>query len=433
MSRGSAELAGSQGEQQQILVSLDVATYNVRKATCGTVCWECDGAVDSSVFLSPFAVAVSGTAKETFYLTYNTGGQYDYSPSATWSSSSTSTATVNGTGVVSGVRVGSFNLYASIYDFTEGVGWYCTDMYFYCPTSNFSSGSGGSTVSLSCSPSSVVRGGTVTCTVSNAPSGTTYSAWQFTDGSKNTVSRGGNNNVRSWSGVMVTSGTVSVTISGDSSPLTAAVSVTQRTWHTAPASPTSVPNGTFITLPVPPQNTGTDSGLGYSKWQATYSGVPSTTISDAGPNAGYYYYTSNFNFTQFYYQYEINPDLANTSSTFYTAQCGNYNASSNPNGFISGANLLTQTDRHEWNSSTQSHYAFYSNGLNSNNLGDYLEARVAPPGADISAFDAQTANGITSDLTAIKNAAAVEPYAVNYSELGVNLGNINYLPYTACP
>jgi len=61
--------------------------YNVRKATCGTVCRECDGTVDSLIFLSPFAVAVGGTAKETFYLTYNTGGQYDYSGSATARSS----------------------------------------------------------------------------------------------------------------------------------------------------------------------------------------------------------------------------------------------------------------------------------------------------------------------------------------------------------
>ena len=153
LTEGSAEIAGSQGEQQQILVSLDVAVYNVRKATCGTVCWECDGIVYAAIDLSPFAVAVAGTTGETFYETSNTG--YQYGASASWRSSSTSIATVNTTGVVTGVRTGSLTLYANdLYAETDGVGWYCTDMYFYCPTSNFSGSAPGNAINLK-----ILRGG----------------------------------------------------------------------------------------------------------------------------------------------------------------------------------------------------------------------------------------------------------------------------------
>lgn len=144
ISEGSAEIAGALAEHQHILISLDVAVYNVRKATCGTVCWECDGVVSGAIALNPFGVAVSGTTGETFYETWNTGSQH--STSASWRSSNTSVATVNSSsGVVTGVRTGSLTLTATDpYTETAGVGWYCTDVNFFCPTQNFQ-GSGGGT------------------------------------------------------------------------------------------------------------------------------------------------------------------------------------------------------------------------------------------------------------------------------------------------
>ena len=136
ISEGSAEIAGSLGEHQHTLISLDVAVYNVRKATCGVVCWECDGVVSASIYLSPFAVAVGGTTAETFYETWNTGSQHN--ASASWRSSATSIATVNSSGVVTGVKAGSLTLSANdLYSEIYGVGWYCTDIYYTCPTSYF--------------------------------------------------------------------------------------------------------------------------------------------------------------------------------------------------------------------------------------------------------------------------------------------------------
>ena len=218
---------------------------------------------------------------------------------------------------------------------------------------------------------------------------------------------------------MVTGGTVRVT--ADSVPLSRSITVTNRNWHTNPASPGEVANGTFIVLPVPPQPVGNDSGLGYFQWTSSDNGAPWSTIGDGGPNQGYTYYGSPLTFSIFNFLYEINPDLENSSSTFSQHQCGT-------NGFISWSNLLSQTRRHEYNSAVQSRYALYSNSLNSNNVGDYIEQRIALPGANIAQFNTDTRAGLTSRYNSIKSASQAESslYPVNYSETGSFLGNINY-------
>ena len=334
-----------------------------------------------------------------------------------WSTASTSIATVNTYGTHTGVSLGSTTSQ------TRG----ClnnNDARLNCPLKCTTPSGNDNVMKLSC-PSSLTRGGSATCSVSSAPTGATFSNWKFTDSSNNTVTNG--QNTSSWSGTMVTSGTVSVTVSagGGSTPLSASITVNNRNWHTSPASPAEVPNGTFVTLPVPPQSSGNDSGLGDSSWNAAYNGVSYSTITDGGPNQGYTYWPSNLTYSTFNYQYEINPDLENSNSTFSQHQCGT-------NGFISWANLLAQTKRHEYNSTVQSHYIFYSNSLNSNNPGDYLEQQTAAPGANLNTFATNTSSGINSRLGTVQSAFSVQPYPVNYSETGTPLGNINYAPYTAC-
>ena len=181
-----------------------------------------------------------------------------------------------------------------------------------------------------------------------------------------------------------------------------------------------------------PQSSGNDGGLGASQentGNSSFAGV--NFISDHGPNNGYGYYLSKPSF-QTSYSYEINPDLENTGSTFYQHQCGNYSAN-NPSGFISGSSLLAQTRRHEYNSSTQSHYAFYSSSLSSsNNPGDYVESRVAGPGTIGPTFDSATGSGLNSRYQNILTAFSVEPFSINDDAVGNFLGNINYAPYAAC-
>jgi len=108
---GSAEILGSQADNQDILVAFDSAIYNVRKAICGAPnCITCNGATTApsgvAVTANPFSVAVGGQTQLKFTLTWSTGTQYDDTGSATWSSSNTSVATVQ-TGLTKGISVGS--------------------------------------------------------------------------------------------------------------------------------------------------------------------------------------------------------------------------------------------------------------------------------------------------------------------------------------
>jgi hypothetical protein len=163
-----------------------------------------------------------------------------------------------------------------------------------------------------------------------------------------------------------------------------------------PAEPTGVANGAlqvagaFLTLPSPPASSpgpngiGVNSGLGASSPALLWIAYDPTVIG-TGPNAGYAYNTIQIAVTNSTFDYEISPDLQNQNSIFSQAQCGNAT-------YISWANLLAQTNRHEWNSATQSHWAFYAASMNSNNIGDYYEARVASPDIDLSVF-----TGITND------------------------------------
>jgi len=335
---------------------------------------------------------------------------YAFSP---WSSN-TAVATFNGALIAHTVAAGTATVRATNtvpYGTTGG-----------CPGVDMPAPGQQNVPSLSCT-ASVARGVTATCTVT--PSGATVTAWQFKDSGNHIVSRTQNVASLTWSGVMVTSGTVSATIAGLTSPVTDTITVTNRNWRTNAASPTPEPNGFFITLPVPPQPSGTDSGLGYFAEDLGDAGFNVTILSGDQPNAGYGYYATPLSYSPDYFQYEINPDLQNTNSTFYQHQCGT-------GGFISGANLVTQTNRHEWNSATESHYAFYSSSLSNNNPGSVFESSVAPPGTNMTTFVNNSRSTLNGLYTQVGADASIEPYPVNHSETGVSLGNINYAPYTSC-
>ena len=382
-------------------------------------CCICCGPVAPILRFNPLSVPVGGFGNQGVQAIDSCGGGMtdvtDYFPS--WWTDNTSIATANES-QISGVAPGTTNHHGQ----SEPMYWGRLEDAPSCAVYQPIGTAPTNVLNLSC-PSSVTRGANASCSISGAPSGTTFSGWKFTDTNNNVVSRSGNNNVSTWSGTMVAGGTVSVMANG--TPLSASITVTARNWHTNPASPTEVSNGTFFTLPIPPQNVGIDAGLAESKWSAPYNSPSLSTLNDGGPNQGYTYFPSNFSFTAFYYQYEISPDLENSASTFSQHQSG-------INGVISWTNLLAQTRRHEYNSLVQSHYAFYSNSMGSNNPGDYLEQQVASPGSNLTTFINSTTEGIGVRFGAITSAFLVEPFPVNYSETGTPLGIVCYAPYTAC-
>lgn len=293
---------------------------------------------------------------------------------------------------------------------------------------------------LSCSPASVTRAQSSTCSVS-ASGSATYSGWKFTDGTNNVTP---NNTSSSWGGAIVTSGTVSVNVSVDGSvavPLSASLSVNPRSGFTFTAvspqqeSDPFTGNGCSISVPSPPTSTGGSTGdpVGMFCLQQRFNLQTSGQIS-SGPNTGYSYVTSvsnsNSNGPTAYY-WIIGPDLQSTSSTFYQAQCGNYNAQTNPNGFISGANLNANTVRHE-SGTIQSHYENYvvAQNTSSNNLGTVAEAIVGLTDGQTLANNATAT--LNSKLSTITTATQVEPCDVTHNASCVFQGFINFFPYQAC-
>lgn len=143
---GTAQISGTQGVMERILVAMDAGTYNVAKATCGYYCLDCEGFPSGFITLNPFYVPLSGTTNENFIGQHHNGTQaYLTGMSSTkWSSSDTSKATVS-TGVTTGVGMGSFNLNASY----VGVIYnphYCGRNVVYCPGNNQITGASPGTV-----------------------------------------------------------------------------------------------------------------------------------------------------------------------------------------------------------------------------------------------------------------------------------------------
>jgi hypothetical protein len=142
---GSAEIAGSLGEHQQILVSMDGGVYNVRKAICGVTCISCNGVVGSSIEVVPIVIGAGASAQEIFYEQWNTGAEINNNSNSSWGTSSTSIATVN-VGLVTGVSPGSFTVGAEdLYYEAAYIPSFCTPAPV-CPINVRVGGSGGGSV-----------------------------------------------------------------------------------------------------------------------------------------------------------------------------------------------------------------------------------------------------------------------------------------------
>lgn len=350
--------------------------------------------------------------------------------SYSWSSSNSAILQINGYTTNSSVNVYGASVGTATMTGTV------TATYFGPPgTCTFQGGGPTNVGTMSCS--TVTRGSSTTCSVTNAPSGSTFNGWNFKDSSGNTVS--GTGAASSWSGKMVTSGTVSVNVvtNGNSSPVSTSVTVTARTSFAFTAvSPTSEPNNStpsascgLLSVPSPPT---LNSILGVSCLDQEFS-INDQTISDSGPNQGYHYVTSVSNSSSGVptgYYYVISPDLTNTSSAFYQAQTGTYNAQSNPNGYISGANLLADTTRHE-SGTVNSHYENYVVAQNApaNNLGVVAEAQIGLPSQSTATFESNVKTAITSAANSIKSAWSVQPCNSSYTGYDATCtfqGYVNY-------
>jgi Bacterial Ig-like domain (group 2) len=148
--QGTAKIAGSQAENQHILVALDAGIYNVRKATCSQSCQECDGYNNFYVVDATFSVAVNGTHQESAMAQYHSGLIYNMTSGSNWSSNKTTVATV-GTGLVTGKAAGSATITATFSNEPVDAGYICTGGN-PCPVSTFQNTGGGSVCGFSITP-----------------------------------------------------------------------------------------------------------------------------------------------------------------------------------------------------------------------------------------------------------------------------------------
>ena len=289
-------------------------------------------------------------------------------------------------------------------------------------------------IALNCPPS-VTRGATATCTLT----GHTASNWSFKDGQGNTVTRSTNTTSLSWSGTMVTSGTVSVMSSAGR--LSASITVTNRSGFTFTAvqphketNPYTCVSSTGVS-PILSVNNPPQPAVGSNfDYIGQYCDIEDysynfTTISDNGPNNGFSYITSGTNNASFHWI--IAQDADNPSSAFYLAQCGNYNSSTRT-GFISGSQLNTNIVRHE-SAPVQGHYGNYVNVQNNsaNNVGTGLESAVNLSSG--STFTNWVNTYIAPRISALHaSTQSPEPYDANHDQNGVYDGPINFQPYASC-
>jgi hypothetical protein len=103
---GSATLVGPKGELDQITVVTSASTYNVRNATCFPICIDCGGV--SAVTVPNYSVFKGSTVQATATIVTETGNEQ--LTSGDWSSDNTNIATVNTSGVVTGVNAGSTSI-----------------------------------------------------------------------------------------------------------------------------------------------------------------------------------------------------------------------------------------------------------------------------------------------------------------------------------
>jgi hypothetical protein len=295
--------------------------------------------------------------------------------------------------------------------------------------------------SLTLSSSPVVRGDSDTFTVQGAP-GATYSSWAFVTSTVGAVARTVNTGSATWTGTIVSSGTGSVHVVvivnywGNTSntytyDLSAPLTVTPRSWPWSPLSPSKVPNGTFRSLPVPPVPGG---ALGASRLDLAYT-FHDVQLSDNGPNHGLWYVLDFDAVSGSNYRYEISPDLEDTSSQFYTAQCGNYNALTDT-GYISGATLLSNTQQHEYGTAL-GHYQQYLSAFTdpANNMPALAEAKIAGAATDEATFGATVKVDEDAALTRITSAMEAETACntdVRMDTGCVFRGYINFSPYQSC-
>lgn len=305
----------------------------------------------------------------------------------------------------------------------------------------------GQPMRLVASPSELTRGDSATFSIDNLGNGTPHD-WTF-GGEAGYVERG-NSNATTWGGTIVSSGQASVQVdkNGQTYNLAASITVNPRTNMAFTAvSATAASNGASaaLTVPNPPVPNG---ALGTFELEQQYS-FTATSVS-GGPNAGFKWITNVANTgsgspappTRF--RYVIAPALVNTASAFYIAQTGTYSPANDVTpacsaqdaptqanaGYISGATLLANTRRHEFEA-PPSHYHNYTAAQDNtdNNVGVAGEALLGSAEASLQDFIDASEDALDAKVVTITAATEEEPCGVSDVRLNASCTCSGYINY----
>jgi hypothetical protein len=295
---------------------------------------------------------------------------------------------------------------------------------------------------LTVNSASVTRGSSVTFSIDNLGSGV-VSNWRFVSTHFGTVSRGSDSS-STWPGTIVDSGTARVRVvrngvAYDGPRQSRSVTVQPRSFALVPVQYAETTTNGFtcqttsgpVTVSVPVPIVNAPENLARYCLELN-TGTVMSHITDGGPNHDFRYVSSRTaGSSQFVYL--INPDLKDVNCQFYLQQTGSFDPVLNPNGYISGDHLKTNAIRHEVGQ-TQSHNSQFATSYSdpANNPGTAIEAELAGPGTDPSAFTTQVNAILTSKHGTIATATNVEPYGAEYDANYVFQGYTNYTAYTAC-
>jgi hypothetical protein len=286
-------------------------------------------------------------------------------------------------------------------------------------------------------PTSLSRGQSGTFQVINQGMNS-ITNWQFvpSDSSLPTIDRSSGAGSATWSGPIVASGTVRVTVGGQT--LTRSVQIQARDLTTPTVDPQQVsigaPSGAcqsaVFNLPVPVAN---GHGTMGAFCLEQLGQVIMNTVPD-GPNTGVKWVESmaSGNALRWLYRWVVHPHIDNLNCGFSLQQTGTFHPVNNPNGLISGANLRANVIRHESGSSA-SHYAQFAaaNANSSNNPGAGVEGMLAAPSVQLSAFVNQVNQELASRRDAIGSATTnPEPPGGDRDAGGNFQGFINFGPYS---
>jgi hypothetical protein len=334
---GSAMLSSPKSEFDKISVAIAASVFNVRNATCGGVCNTCNGVTFFGFSPNAYSVPVGRTINPTVQMTMNTGSTTNNPSGGTWTSQSTSIATVNSSGTVTGISVGSDALGFGLIGVLVDAGTICSSEEINCPTEDVNAESTANVIpSVTFSPLQMVVAGqpaVVTATVNGPSSGQMITLTLSSSGTGSAIfSTGGTTTTITDTATITISGTAASTIASGSPATDVTLNATVPASEGSGTQPVALNPQVFSVVAIPVNFTTyketnlSDGTLQFSySWNSSSGNLNDIASCKVGEQVAYPGSSASYIWPLPMVQSSINPTILNFS--------GN---STGPNGTTAG-------------------------------------------------------------------------------------------------